>query len=498
MGLLLREDSGPAILPKVRLFDPGIFRSQSRRESVDISTPHRQPSNRAATECQAGKDGRRLEQRAMERFTASMKSSDTARTGARRFSRRGFLKAATFAGGALLTGCGTNNDMPGKRVTLTQWYHQYGEKGCQEAVHRYAEEYMRLNPDIGVRVVWVPGDYGTKLSTALLTRGGPDVFETSLSAPMVTAGEVAPLDDLFTPDDRADFNPKDLAANTVGGKIYGIKTLDDTGLLYYRKSWLAQAGVAPPTTMDALIAAAKTLTVGDRKGLFVGNDGGISSLLNILPWSAGSDFLVDNKIVFDNPRTVAAYQKLAELNATESVLLGAPEDYWSPSALTQGLVAMQWTGLWAYPDIRKALGDDVGALPWPALDASGSPATFLGGWSAMVNAQSPHIAEAKKYIQWLWIDNKTAQQDWCLSYGFHIPPRASIARTAHALSAPVPAAAVHSLASYGHALPPSWNSAMGTALTDAVTNIVKSGRPAAPEIAQAADKCNTVLRRLLE
>lgn len=388
--------------------------------------------------------------------------------------------------------------MPGKRVTLTQWYHQYGEKGTQEAVHRYADEYMRLHPDIGVRVVWVPGDYGTKLSTALLTRGGPDVFESSLTVPMVTAGEVVSLDDLFTPEIRADFNPKDIAANSVGGKIYGIKMLDDTGLLYYRKSLLQAAGLEPPMTMDALIAVAKKLTTNSRKGLFIGNDGGISSLLNILPWSAGSDFLVNDRIVFDDPRTAAAYEKLAELNASGAVLMGAPSDYWDPSAFTTGLAAMQWTGLWAYPAIRKALGDDVGALPWPALDAAGHPATFLGGWSAMVNAQSANINEAKKYVQWLWLDNKAAQQDWCLSYGFHVPPRTSVAQNAAALRAPIPAAAVHNLIAYGHATPPSWNTAMGTALTDAVTNIIKEGRPAAPEIAAASSRCAIILNRMLE
>lgn len=418
--------------------------------------------------------------------------------GQAQYTRRGLLKFATIAAGALLAGCGNRGGVPGARVTLTQWYHQYGETGTQQAVIRYAKQYTSLHPDIAVRVVWVPGDYRTKLNTSLLTRGGPDVFESSLTVPMVTAGEVVPLDDLFTPEVRSDFNPKDLAANTVDGKIYGIKTLDDTGLLYYRKSLLNNAGVEPPTTMDALIDAAKKLTTPQRKGIFVGNDGGISALLTILPWSAGSDFLVNNQIVFNNPRTVAAYEKLNELNASGAVLLGAPTDYWDPSAFTQGLAAMQWTGLWAYPAIRKALGDDVAALPWPALDSAGKPATFLSGWSAMVNAQSANIDEAKKYVKWLWIDNKADQKDWCLSYGFHVPPRTSVARDAAALNAPVPAAAVKNLKDYGQATPPSWNTAMGTALTDAVTNILKEGQPAAPQVANAAARCETILKRMLE
>ena len=413
-------------------------------------------------------------------------------------SRREFLLTAGAGAAALLAGCGRPG-MLGKRVTLTQWYHQYGETGTQQAVGRYADEYMRLHPDIGIEVVWVPGDYGTKLATALLTRGGPDIFESSsLTVAMVEAGQVAPLDDLFPPEVRQDFPPRDLAENSVGGKVYGVKMLDDAGLLYYRPSLLRAAGLAVPKTMDELTQAAKTLTSGSRKGLFVGNDGGVYALVNIVPWSAGSDFLVDNKIVFNNPRTIAAYEKLRALVDSGALLIGAPTDWWDPSAFTQGLAAMQWGGLWSYPAIKKALGGDVGAMAWPALDATGQPATFLGGWSAMVNAQGPQVDEAKKYVQWLWINNTQLQQDWCLAYGFHVPPRKSVARTATALRAPVPAQAVSELAAHGRALPPTWNNAMGTALSDAVTNILKQGRPAAAEIQTAAAKCERELQRALE
>lgn len=414
----------------------------------------------------------------------------------RPLDRREFLKMVTVSAGVALAGCGRREANDG-RVMLTQWYHQYGEEGTQQAVLRYAEEYTRARPAIAVRVVWVPGDYNTKINTALLTAGGPDVFEKQLSVPMVSAGQVAPLDDLFPPQVRRDFDPADLKANTVDGKIYGARMVGDTGLLYYRKSLLAKAGVQPPRTMDELIAVAKALSARKQKGLFVGNDGGIGALLTIMPWSAGSEFLVDDRIVFNNSRTVAAYEKLRALNDSGALLIGAPTDWWDPSALNQGMAAMQWGGLWAYPAIRKALGEDVGAMAWPALDDKGQPATFSGGWSAMVNSQSPHLEEAKKYVKWLCIDNRKVQQDWNLSYGFHVPPRLSVARSAAPLQETVPATATRNLQKYGHALPPAWSGGMGTALTDAVTNIVKQGRPAESEISNAARKCERELQRLL-
>jgi len=111
----------------------------------------------------------------------------------RTINRRTFLKSALVAAGTVtwssLAGCDRKDD---GRVTLTQWYHQYGEDGTEEAVLRYAADYTKANPNIAINVVWVPGDYATKLNTALLTAGGPDVFEKQLTVPMVSAGQVAP------------------------------------------------------------------------------------------------------------------------------------------------------------------------------------------------------------------------------------------------------------------------------------------------------------------
>ena len=420
---------------------------------------------------------------------------------ARGLNRREFLRVAIVAGGALLSGCGRRgDDVPGARVTLTQWYHQYGEKGTQEAVLRYAAAYTRSHPDVAVRVVWVPGDYHTKLATALLTSGGPDIFETSLTVPMVSADQVVGLDDLFPPAIRRDFLQRDLDANSVGGKIYGVKMVDDTGILYYRPSLLKAARLKPPQTMDELISSARKLQTRERKGLFVGNDGGISALTTLMPWSAGSDFLQGDKILFNNARTALSYEKLRELSDSGALLIGATTDWWDPSVFNQGQAAMQWSGMWAFPAIRKALGDDVGGMAWPALDhdRASRPVTFLGGWSQMINSRSPHIEEAKKFVRWLWIDNLQLQQDWNLSYGFHVPPRLSVAKNATPLRAAVPSLALKNVQKHGRFTPPAWNSAMGTALGDAITNIVKNGSPAMAQIEAAAFKCERELKRLLQ
>ena len=97
------------------------------------------------------------------------------------------------------------------------------------------------------------------------------------------------------------------------------------------------------------------------------------------------------------------------------------------SAFEQGLAAMQWCGLWAMPGITKALGDDFAIFPLPPVSSQGKPATIAGGWAELVNAKGKNVAAAKAYVKNLWIDTASVQTDWNVGYGFHVPPRKSIA-----------------------------------------------------------------------
>src|SRR6185312_4055236 len=98
------------------------------------------------------------------------------------------------------------------------------------------------------------------------------------------------------------------------GKIYAVPQVVDTQVLVYRKSMFDQAGLQPPQTMDELIDAAKSLTKGDVKGLFLGNDGGAGLMGGPMLWSAGLDYLTkDNQFGFDDPRAATALGKLREM-----------------------------------------------------------------------------------------------------------------------------------------------------------------------------------------
>jgi multiple sugar transport system substrate-binding protein len=402
--------------------------------------------------------------------------------------------AAKPAAGAAAT---TAPATTGNAIELSHWYHQYGEQGTQQAATKFAADYSKVKPNVKVNVVWTPGDYAAKLNSGLLGSDAPDVFETQLKRDMVTSGQVAPLDDIYG-DSKADFNEVGLRANTVDGKLYGVKMIDDTGVIYYRKSMLDKAGVKPPTTLDELGAAIDKLSSGQVKGFYMGNDGGVSVLNTEVLWSSGHDRLSkDGKTVdFAHDEAVAAFTKAQQFFKDRSgkILNGAPTDWFDPTAFTTGLAAMQWCGLWAMPAIKKALGDDFGVVPWPAIDAGkGTPATFWGGWSQFVSAKSKNLEEAKAYVKWLWIDNKDVQKDWALSYGFHVPPRKSVAAEAEPLKSGTPKETVDILTKYGVPDNPALTSAMSTIYSDAITNILKNGADVKSELTAAAQKVQAEL-----
>lgn len=422
-----------------------------------------------------------------------------------RASRRQVIKTALVTGaGIAWAGVGPvpQHIYAQDKTKIVQWYHQYGEEGTQDAVMKYAQQFMESDAGKGIEVEvnWQTGDYGSALSAALLTDNAPDVFEVNgVSLDMVKQGQVLALDDLYTAEVKADFNPISLQAATVDGKLYWVKMIDDTGGFYYKPSVFKDKGLEPAKTFDDVINIAKTLNEGRVKGMFLGNDGGIGAASSPFIWSGGADFLDadQKKVAFNTEGVAAGFAKLKELNDSGALLMGSPTDWWDPSAFTQGLAATQWTGMWALPAILKALGDDVDVFPWPATADGDKASTFWGGWGQCVGGKSKNQDAGKALTKFLWIDSVDIQKDWALSYGFHVPPRMSTAASAEPLKTGPAAKFVENLNNFGRTTPPLWDAAMGTAYTQALTNVIQSGADPKTELAAAEKTAQAELDRLL-
>ncbi|MER6399593.1 extracellular solute-binding protein [Kitasatospora sp. NPDC001603] len=136
---------------------------------------------------------------------------------------------------------------------------------------------------------------------------------------------------------------------------------------------------------------------------------------------------------------------------------------------------MQWCGLWAMPALRTALGDDFGVLPWPASRPGGGPVVRVGGWTSCVNARSRNVAAAKTFVRWLRVERTEPQKDWSESYGFHVPPRLSVAARSEGLRGGTAQEAVDLAAKCGRYSPALWNSTVNTLFAAAAVKVVGGG-----------------------
>lgn len=406
-------------------------------------------------------------------------------------TRRTVLRAAmglAAAGG--LAACGSNNGRGGGSGDgLVQYFHAYGEAGTEQAIKRYAKGYDKAD----VVTQWITGDnFENKLFSALLTDKAPDLFEFHPQIQLVQSGQVADLTDIVDPV-KDDFNQADIQSHTVDGKIYGVRMIDDPQFFFYRKSLFDKAGVKVPTTLDELVEAAAKLTTDSVKGVFLGNE--LHAIVRPLIWAAGADTLnAKNEIAYHTDGVKEGLVTLRKLFTSGDLLLDAPTDFWDPSALNQGLTAIQWCGMWAMPQMQEALGDDLGIFPFPKVTDQGKQSVYNGGWSMFVNARSKRADEAKEYVKWLWIDQKEHQEDWATSYGFHIPPRVSIAESSDKLKSGLPAEGVRLFNEFGHFDNIGFTQAMIDATEDVIADCVRQdGDPEA-----ALDKCDGKVDRELK
>lgn len=413
----------------------------------------------------------------------------------RDLSRRALL---TGIGGAAAAGalaaCGGNTGRGGSPSgDLKIWFHEYGEKGTAAALQRYAADF----PGGGAHVGTFPGDYDQKVAAALVGGNGPDVFElgNGPTIDMITAGQVADLTDVLG-DARSDFNPALLDRMTHGGKVYGIPQVMDMQLLVYRPSMLQKAGVRPPQTLDELVSAAKALTQDSVKGLFLGNNGGADVLGGVLLWSSGHDYLTpDRKPGFANEDVAGGLRTMRKLFTSGDLLLGAPQDWSDPGAFIAGLIAMQWTGLWALPAIRAALGDDIGVQAFPAIGTNGGGSVPFGAYGAAVNADGD-VEKAKKFVKWLWVERTDLQLDWAQGYGLHVPARRSLVPQAGKLATGVYNEASQLVYTVGRPQTPMlWTPRCASSYRDALDRVIRGGADPMSELTAVADVVDKELER---
>ena len=163
------------------------------------------------------------------------------------------------------------------KVQIQFWHAMGGNR--IELIQSMADEFMKLHPDIEVKVQYT-GSYRDTLNKliAAVKAGNPphivQIYEIGTQV-MIDGGIAVPMQELIDKDKTFDigkFMPQVLNYYKVNGKLYSMPFNSSNPILYYNKTLFKKAGLDPnhpPRTFEELLEYAKKLTVKDANGNIV-------------------------------------------------------------------------------------------------------------------------------------------------------------------------------------------------------------------------------------
>ena len=240
--------------------------------------------------------------------------------------------------------------------------------------------------------------------------------------------------DLADPDlDIDDFFP--LVLNAFGGwngVIYGLPFDNYSGLLFYNRCMLEEAGFdAPPATWDEVMNVYGPALTGDGKHAYAlqskrNETQSADSFARVL-WPFGGSFL-DAEF----RSNLLSEESQAGLKFRQDLLKYMPEGIVSydhaetVNALAQGDVAFitEWSAFYATlknPDTSQ-VADCLGIAPEPMGPAGRKPA--LGGFSLAVASQATESEQAAAWLFIQWVTSKANAETYLRKGG--VPARQSV------------------------------------------------------------------------
>lgn len=311
-----------------------------------------------------------------------------------------------------------------------------------EIHQRLYEEFQQENPDITLKYELLdPGPTGLqKLLTLASSNNLPDavIVDGQWIARLVQSDVLQALDTYWPEEDRADFHPAVIDAETIDGKPYAV--MFQTGMrgLLYRPSALQAIGLDEfPKTVDEMMAAAEQLKAQGMSAEMVpakATDEPSTMHMLAIYWGLGGELVdEDGAPVFfegENAGHLAqVYQMYHDMVASGAMLAdvttmdeGALRPYFYGGEVlaiggSSSGVKQMWSEL---PDLEN----DMSVAPYPMPVAGTEPVTILGGFAYGLTAKDPERAEAA----WKFIEFMTESENLgevCEALGI-LPVRSSI------------------------------------------------------------------------
>lgn len=152
-----------------------------------------------------------------------------------------------------------------QQLTIYHWWTAGGER---QAMNKIFEWFDKKNPEMKIVDNPVAGGGGITLKTVLLgllaAKIPPDTFQSLSGAELrqyVVGNYIAPVDDVWAAQNLDVNYPSVISKMTMfSGKHYGIPmNAHRANWLFYSKKVFDDLNIAPPTTVEEMIAAAKRI-----------------------------------------------------------------------------------------------------------------------------------------------------------------------------------------------------------------------------------------------
>ncbi|MFT3974093.1 MAG: ABC transporter substrate-binding protein [Amaricoccus sp.] len=332
------------------------------------------------------------------------------------FSRREFVVGAGIAASAAALGLPRRARAAGRTEITFASAKFTGVKGIGDVVELFNQSQDKIHVKF---IELPPPSSSTEVHQALVQQlarktGSPDVFTQDVIwiAEFASAGWALPLDEYFGKE-TGDYFSGTIDACTFNGKLTALPWAIDSGMLFYRKDLLDEAGAKVPETWDELVATASEIQKAGKAKfgyLWQGKQAEVlvCNAVSIIGSNGGSILSADGKSsMLADDAAVGAIQFLYDtINTTKispsNVLSWDEEPSRMPFTGGEAAFLRNWSYVYSLAQDAKAskVVDKVGVAPLPHF-AGGKSSACLGGYQYGVNANSKNREAAVEFLTWM-------------------------------------------------------------------------------------------------
>ena len=297
--------------------------------------------------------------------------------------------------------------------TSVTFWHMEGVPHRVDRIQTLIDEFNQANPDIEVKQeVQSWGDIYAKAPASVAAGTAPEILVgiPDFTPILAEMGAAQPVEDFVSElDSKYGFYQKALDQYTYNGHTWAVPLWNMALSVWYRKSVLEEAGVAPPKNWSELKAAAKALTKDGMYGIGLPGNKQLytdQTIYSFMVNSGASEiYNSDGSLRFDNPATVsayAAYKDLYQYSAPDAAnwTWGEAEACFASNSCA---MILQFTVISTYESQAGGDAGDLGVIQIPYADGmADSAGTVSYVNSAMIMTEDQAKMDAsKKFLSFL-------------------------------------------------------------------------------------------------